>query len=211
MPLDLSHPPPALEVAGYVGAATPGSLIPEFVLAGGRVGRGPIAGVLELRVGTRPDTLDGIAVNIAAVSESMGTANPLASLRDVAGGTVAFEVGVPAFTPRFTGGPFAQAGLDLALVRKSEVVDDDGIFVAGATRDTLMPGVRLAVGANLSLGKNVAVRAQLTDTVRAGSTLAVADAADALGDAWQAPLLHNDVVFSFTVLAGGAIPARSPR
>ena len=204
MPLDPHLEPPAIELAGSVGVATPGDIIPELVLAGGRIGRGPIAGVLEVRVGTRPDKLDSLPLTLAAISGGFGGSSALASLRDVVGGTVAFEVGVPAFTPRFTGGPFAQAGFDLALVRKSVIVENDGILMAGETADVPMPALRLAVGANLSLGQHLAVRAQLTDTLRAGSTLVVFSPLDAAVLPSEPPLLHNEVVFSFTVMAGGA-------
>lgn len=202
MPLDPAQDPAPIEIAGYVGAAIGWSPVPEHIVTGARVGRGPIAGVFEGRVALQPDALQPLPLTLAVISDAWGGQSNLASLQDVVGGALVVEVGVPAFSPRFTGGPYAQAGLDLALVRKSTIALDQEFAVAGFTEDLPMFGARLAAGANFSLGKHASVRAQITDTVRPTSYMLVTTQPTADG-----PLLVNDILFTFTVLGG----ARSSR
>lgn len=211
MPLDPAQDPAPIEIAGYVGADIGWSPIPEHIVAGARVGRGPIAGVLEARVGTQPDELDPLPLTLAAIADHQGWQTNLASLQDVVGTTLCVEVGVPAFTPRFTGGPYAQAGLDLALVRKSAIRIVDDLAEPYQTADKAVFGLRLAAGANLSLGKHASVRAQITDLVRPASILIVPNVLATAEQPQNPPLILNEIVFSFTVTAGGKVPARRSR
>jgi hypothetical protein len=151
-----------------------------------------------------PDQLEPLATTLAVIEASQGRESNLASLQDVAGGALVAEFGVPAFSPRFSGGPYVQAGLDLALVRRSTIaVSEEMGPWAGETRDVPTLGGRLGVGANLSLGRHASVRAQITDTLRAADTLLVD--ASAAGQLENPPLLVHDVLFTFTVVAGGAV------
>lgn len=173
MPLDA---PPvadgAVQVGGYAGVAHGFGEAPvEQVVGGVRVARGAWGGVLDARVGLAPDAIDPLAATVAELGAWTGSASPFPSLVDRFGVAAAAELGTPTFGPRFSGGPYAQLGVDLSSVRRTFLAVDGDALVVHQTADILVPGARLAVGATWTLGAAAALRVELADTVRATSIL----------------------------------------
>lgn len=197
MPIDHD---PAVQLAAYAGAATAGDIEPDHLAVGGRLGRGPLAAVVEGRLALRPDQPDTMALVVADI---LGGEGPYPSLVDTSGAAVAVELGVPVFGARFSGGPFIQAGVDVSTIRRTRVAMEEGI--ASKTSSELVPavGARLAAGATWCLARNLGVRLQVTDVIRSSSLLTEAQPESFTGPA-PLPIL-GDVVVMFSVYAGGEV------
>lgn len=163
---------PAVQIGGYAGIAHAfGADVVDDVVMGARVGRGLFAGVAEARVSLAPEELDPLAVGIAEIFGYQQMGSSLPSLSDRWGVALAAEVGAPTFGRRFSGGPFAQVGVDLSMVHRAWLSAVSGTTAVQSAEDLLVPGLRVAAGATWSLGTHAALRLDVGDTMRAASLL----------------------------------------
>jgi hypothetical protein len=204
MPVDINEP--QVQIAGFAGV-THGfeRQVIRDVVAGARVARGPWAGVVQARVGVAPASQDLLASTVGEIAwQVWGAAEgPLYSLDDVFGASASAELGVPAFGARFSGGPFLSVGIDAAFVSRGVYYgSEDMVVSAGEVFPAV--GARIGAGVNWSLGKNLAVRAEISDVVRSASLIEPAGGfrSDTLGEEPPNPLFVHQVALAVTIAVG---------